>query len=505
MERLPHEIVCRIFSYLQSPDLKHARLVSSDLKTAASRHLFSRILIAPRRDVLSVFRRVYEHDTYRLYVKQIVYDGSIYDVSLARSAETYISSLIYAEDGDRLLRLVTIASGFGIVANSMILYLRQSYERYLQACIEQEKIRAAFDDWHALIRGLEAMPGVRRLTYSNHTGHHLPAESITKDIAVVARCVQSAAEGDYAHLPRLFRDRGVFTMLHAMTEVPGNTVREIRLRGHLGHGISPNFFCRDIPDVRRAGTAFNHVHTIQLDFHNPHCDDVYSASWSSYDEYLNGRTLGSFLDNACALERLEMSFTTVCWAEGKEEIGQLCDEQGPMLPIFLGRTTWSRLRVLKLAGLAAHEAEFADLLKRHASTLEHVSLTKCLLSTGLWANLIKVLVFRRNVRHFLIVDCYDHLNENEDGYNVYVRAHSVPYQVQKSDKLPKLPCNPAQYDTTEPARWTFTRRVASGAGFWTSFGAADRQAMTRRVLDGEGLKSVTNLNTFYHRMSLSLM
>jgi hypothetical protein len=90
LELLPAELHLEVFSHLQNGDLKAVRAVSRRLRDNASPALFHSIVACARYEALGAFQNISVHSVLQNYVKEIVFDGSVYHADLANSSERYI-------------------------------------------------------------------------------------------------------------------------------------------------------------------------------------------------------------------------------------------------------------------------------------------------------------------------------------------------------------------------------------------------------------------------------
>jgi hypothetical protein len=88
-DKLPAELQIHIFSYLDCPGLKEARAVCRKFRDNASPALFRKALACQRYLALSTLQKISLHPVYASYVKEIIFDGSVYDPWVARNEETY--------------------------------------------------------------------------------------------------------------------------------------------------------------------------------------------------------------------------------------------------------------------------------------------------------------------------------------------------------------------------------------------------------------------------------
>ena len=86
---LPAEIQLEIFAYLGPTDLKAVRAVCLKFRDNASPALFKRTVACARYKALGCLRDISRHPIYAGYVKEIVFDGSVYEPTLAANQATY--------------------------------------------------------------------------------------------------------------------------------------------------------------------------------------------------------------------------------------------------------------------------------------------------------------------------------------------------------------------------------------------------------------------------------
>lgn len=88
-DRLPAELQIEVFNYLEASDLKVARAVSRKFRDNASPALFRTVVACARYTAMGAFQNVATHSVLQKYVKEIVFDGSLYDAELAIHEGTY--------------------------------------------------------------------------------------------------------------------------------------------------------------------------------------------------------------------------------------------------------------------------------------------------------------------------------------------------------------------------------------------------------------------------------
>jgi hypothetical protein len=88
-DQLPAELQIEVFTYLKASDLKAARAVSRQFRDNASPALFRSVVACARYMALGAFQNIANHPVLQKYVKEIVFDGSLYDEEIAAHQATY--------------------------------------------------------------------------------------------------------------------------------------------------------------------------------------------------------------------------------------------------------------------------------------------------------------------------------------------------------------------------------------------------------------------------------
>ena len=86
---LPAELQIKIFGYLGSVDIKAARLVSRDFRDNAAPALFRSIILCPRFRIIRTIEDISMHPAYSNYVKELVFDGTLYSTTVAADIHFY--------------------------------------------------------------------------------------------------------------------------------------------------------------------------------------------------------------------------------------------------------------------------------------------------------------------------------------------------------------------------------------------------------------------------------
>lgn len=88
-DKLPAELQIEVFRYLDNTDLKAARATSRRSRDNASPILYHSIIACARYLALGAFQKVSVHSLLSKYVKEIIFDGSLYDSIYAMNQDIY--------------------------------------------------------------------------------------------------------------------------------------------------------------------------------------------------------------------------------------------------------------------------------------------------------------------------------------------------------------------------------------------------------------------------------
>jgi hypothetical protein len=89
LELLPAELQLEIFNYLDNVSLKAARAVSRKLNANASPALFRSVVACARYCALGAIQKISLDSVLQKYVKEIVFDGSLYNNTIAHNESVY--------------------------------------------------------------------------------------------------------------------------------------------------------------------------------------------------------------------------------------------------------------------------------------------------------------------------------------------------------------------------------------------------------------------------------
>lgn len=88
-ESLPAEIHIEIFSYLKGSHLKAVRGVCRAFRDNAEPTLFRCVIATARYQSLGAFQKISLFPVFQKHVREIVFDGSVYDKVLAKHEKMY--------------------------------------------------------------------------------------------------------------------------------------------------------------------------------------------------------------------------------------------------------------------------------------------------------------------------------------------------------------------------------------------------------------------------------
>jgi hypothetical protein len=86
---LPAELQIATFSYLKARDLKSARATCRKFRDNASPALFRSVVTGARYRALQAFQNIAARSVLQPYIKEIIFDGSSYDGTLAKNQSAY--------------------------------------------------------------------------------------------------------------------------------------------------------------------------------------------------------------------------------------------------------------------------------------------------------------------------------------------------------------------------------------------------------------------------------
>ncbi|KAF9695977.1 hypothetical protein EKO04_005822 [Ascochyta lentis] len=371
-ESLPAEIQIEIFSYLQGSSLKAVRGVCRAFRDHAEPTLFRYVIATTRYQSLGAFQKISLFPVFQKHVREIVFDGSLYDGLFAEEEKAYHRQ----------------AAKFPNLEQGFQWHKHGRWKRYRQLFKEQEEMKSDGILVQTISKALEWMPNVSCITYSPQP-RHLPVEAKElRDLipsGVTARSVIAHAFSDHP-----FRQLVAALYVSQFTEI-----REFRTEAF--DAMSGTEFALDIFDLPHANDMaagkflFQRLETLVLNMalRMPN-GPLFSATLDRFAELLE-----------CSTNLQHLHLHPTHW---KSEIGAR--------PLFsrLGlQTTWPKLRSLSLTGVLANEVDFSDMIERHKETLISVKFSKCSLFAGVWADIVDEVVYGTNIFPFVL----DRVNERQ--------------------------------------------------------------------------------------------
>ncbi|KZM21742.1 uncharacterized protein EKO05_0001697 [Ascochyta rabiei] len=367
---LPAEIQIEIFSYLQGSSLKAVRKVCCAFRDHAEPTLFRYVIATARYQSLGAFQKISLFPVFQKHVREIVFDGSVYDKILAKDERLYHRH----------------AAKFPDLEQGFQWHKHSRWKRYQQLFKEQEEMKSDGVLVHTISKALEWIPNVSCITYSPQP-RHLPAEA--KEMRdLIPGGITALPTAGYTSSDHPFRQ--LVAALY-MSRFAG--IREFRteaLSVTSGTEFALDIFnLTDGNDMAAGKFLFQHLESLVL-----------NMALRVPNERLFGETLDKFaelLNTSTSLQHLHLHPTH--W---KSEIGAR--------PLFarLGlQNTWPKLQSLSLKGVLANEEEFSGMIKRHKETLVSVMFSRCSLLAGVWADVVDEVVYGSKIFPFVL----DRVNE----------------------------------------------------------------------------------------------
>ncbi|MCJ1271816.1 ssDNA endonuclease and repair protein rad10 [Lobaria immixta] len=359
--RLATELIIEILSYLEQRDLKAVRLVSRRYESLASPPLFTKAYIAARRGVMDVFKQVTSHPVLSTYIREVIYDASWFEPSVAASFENFSKTNImqYCDRGK---------SGVE----------RGYYETYVKLFDEQERILS--DELPAALKtAFKVSRNIRRVTFADFSRDSYILGDRAEDFGAVfhSRCDSDSwisRMTDAADQQRLPRKFGAFKLL--MKALSESASLESVQYFAVGDGASsseccassgiPHMFfsskCEEIPRGLFAG--LRHLRKLDLSF-------IVMRTTASEDEEVEVDALKELLNMAECLEELRLILPG-CYPSSRTP-------HKLSLALICGSKTWKNLRTLELRQFGFKSSELFDFLRRHRHCLQKIDIDDSIL------------------------------------------------------------------------------------------------------------------------------
>ncbi|KAF1946095.1 hypothetical protein EJ02DRAFT_500233 [Clathrospora elynae] len=385
--------------YLQAVHVKAARAVSRKFRDNATPALFRSIVACARYKALGAFQNVSLHSIYPSYVKEIVFDGSVYDARLAEQDNVYyfaqkqFSELDFGSHWAR----------------------RTRWKRYQALYQEQEDMKGTGVLLQSLARGLENMPNVSSIVYSPRQ-HYIPTErDVVRDVIPRGGLPSAPGVGTYRSTNRYtspdhpFRQLIGAISLSRFTGVREFTV-ERRKEGEPSNEFSLGIF--EFPeknDLQAGKFMFQHLVKLELNLTISDCPRSFSGPNPGGVEQL--ANLAKLLVAAQDLRHLALHISGWAFSHGFMYGHVVHDDQPVFRYLGLG-ATWPKLRSMSLEGITADEQDFTNLIQRHKDTLRSLVVRKSNLCTGVWAEVVDEVVFNASMVVAFTLDLVNEADEN---------------------------------------------------------------------------------------------
>ena len=396
LHQLPAELQLEICTFLDNISLKAARAVCKKLRDNASPALFRSIVACARYEALGAFQNISVNSILQTYVKEIVFDGSIYSPGPA------INEQVYEREAQKFENLQQTSfwgnrtrSVYLVYMVSELQLMRHRWKRYKALYMEQEDMKLDGVLLQTMAKGLEWTTNVASIVYSPHP-HLLPTESkVMRDLLPRGTLIDSP----HFHASQLSAHSSghPFRFLIGALYVAQYTgVRELRIKplraGEPGTPFTLTIF--DFPDAvdfKAGAYLFQRLERCELHF----------KSWIEENEVGKQRitNLRKMLAAAEELRNLALHFTDSMSDHEAMAILQSGSERTMISRLGLAGT-WPKLRSLSLGGIYVQAEQLLDFIRRHRYTMNSLFLSKSGLDTGYWADIVDEVLYSTRILSF---------------------------------------------------------------------------------------------------------
>lgn len=421
---LPLELWGSTCQWLGADDIRNTRLACSLFNDAASPFLLKRAWLSSSSEDQKTLTAISLHPIFSKYVKEVYYDGTIYD-----------PDLLNAFNNDRYYRkcvrkFLKNKSNFVWPKNA----LRYAISQYKARCKEQIELQAyqgahltrlsddplpnlgslieaatrsnqvpdslnidKFDvylpaDLLCLLRALQRMPGVRevgisdrRWSVSRYSWDDCREYAIFRGPNDKPNIIQSSKirgrqtlQIHPRHCPFEYANwehsriwhRGFHVLTQAASMLKLKQLRSFTVDGS-DSGVSYIVLDMTSTELMHTCNAFQHLTSINLELILP--DDISQSDWI---KVLDSGNIASVLNAAQGLTRLDLGF----------DVAYVACTKIPELAKLLGPLTWPSLQHLCMRNMALEEEDFVPFLTRHIGTLKSISLDHMVLINHLPKN-----------------------------------------------------------------------------------------------------------------------
>lgn len=250
----------------------------------------------------------------------------------------------------------------------------------------------------SMARAIEWTTNLVSIVYSPHP-HLLPTElKVTRDLLPRGHSLPDNNRGIFPLQDFTEKPEHPFRHLIGALYVAQYTgVRELRVEplraGETGTAFTFAIF--DFPNTfgSRAGKhLFQRLERCELHF----------MSWILRAEIAENKTminLSKMLVAATELRHLALHFTEAMTDQEAMEVLRSGSERSMISRLGLTET-WPKLRSLSLGGVYMQAEQVLDLIRRHSYTMTSLSLSKCGLDAGFWADVVDEVLYSTRILPF---------------------------------------------------------------------------------------------------------
>ncbi|KAI4641557.1 hypothetical protein J4E93_007654 [Alternaria ventricosa] len=395
--QLPAELQIQIFDYLHAADVKSARAVSRTFRNNATPALFRSIVACARYQALGAFQNVSLHSIYSGYVREIIFDGTLYDGHLAKDHRNYSR----AEEAS------------GKFQSGSFYAMRTRWKRYQELHKEQESMKEDGVLLQSCARGLENMQNISSIVYSPYQ-HTIPMEVKTlRDLLPRGARPGALTDNRTTDLDHPFRQLIGAVFLSDYTGIRQLTIEAPREDLPRTEFSLKMFSFPDTNDLSAGRHLFRNLVKLDMSLsilNIPRQTTHPLTEIDSPERQLEN--LAKVLEAAQELRHL--SFGIKKWRYLNElnwNGGTILEGKSIVDIIGLG-ATWPKLRSLKLEGVYARERDLCELIDRHKDTLRTLTFATTTLQAGLWIEVVNEVVFNASMITTFVLD---HVDEDRDG------------------------------------------------------------------------------------------
>ncbi|ORY13504.1 hypothetical protein BCR34DRAFT_562004 [Clohesyomyces aquaticus] len=405
LAQLPAELQISVFGYLDHADLKSVRLASRAFRDNSEQFLFDRTIACARYQALGALQKISRHDIYQKYVKEIIFDGSVYEPQAASKVRVYINKCA--------AEAPTLNECFDAQKHSR-------FQRYKTLYREQEDMKTSLVLLQSLARALECMPNITSIVYSP-VPRTVPAEAADmRDILPRGELPSINTPIPIGEHPDSYIARtqhGIHHLIGAVALAQYSGIRSFTVEACKGRGTEMNHHAFDFADESHLEAGkyfFGRLQKLVLNLSLRSSARGHQATVSP--------NLAVLLGEAKDLQ--ELCFHICHWKDNESAHFGYMDERSLFSSLGL-RNKWPNLRTLSLKGIYAAGPEISSLITGHQDTLTKVVLNHFSLVSGTWADIVDEVITNTNIPSFIL-----HLvNETQVGEQ---RFRDMAYSIRET-------------------------------------------------------------------------